>query len=100
MRLGAYLFALWVERCDGHVEKAAYRQVIAEITGHREAVEVKSLGTFFHLIDPTDPRGQFCDFGESYTNALYAGTPEELRLAEAAKAEVAVDAFRGPDGQA
>lgn len=85
----------------GHVENPTYEQVITETTGHREAVKVEYdpavtdyatlLDTFFHLIDPTDPRGQFCDFGESYTTAVYAGTPEELRLAEAEKAEVAVE---------
>lgn len=83
----------------GHVENPTYEQVITETTGHREAVRVEYdpavtdyatlLDTFFHLIDPTDPRGQFCDFGESYTTAVYAGSPEELQLAEAEKAEVA-----------
>lgn len=83
----------------GHVENPTYEQVITETTGHREAVKVeydpavtsyeKLLDTFFHLIDPIETRGQFCDFGESYTTAVYAGTAEEMTLAEAEKAEVA-----------
>jgi peptide-methionine (S)-S-oxide reductase len=83
----------------GHVENPTYQQVITETTAHREAVKVEYdpavtdyatlLDTFFHLIDPTDPHGQFCDFGESYTTAVYAGSPEELQLAEAEKMEVA-----------
>lgn len=83
----------------GRVENPTYEQVITETTGHREAVKIvydpavtsyeKLLDTFFHLIDPIETRGQFCDFGESYTTAVYAGTEEELALAEAEKAEVA-----------
>ena len=83
----------------GHVDNPTYEQVVTETTGHREAVMVEYdpsvtsyetlLDTFFHLIDPIDPRGQFCDFGESYTTAIYAGTEDELKLAEAEKAQTA-----------
>lgn len=83
----------------GHVENPTYEQVVTETTGHREAVMVEYdpavtdyatlLDTFFHLIDPIDTRGQFCDFGESYTTAVYAGTEDELKLAEAEKTQVA-----------
>jgi peptide-methionine (S)-S-oxide reductase len=80
----------------GHVDNPTYEQVVTETTGHREAVLVEYdpavtsyetlLDTFFHLIDPIETRGQFCDFGESYTTAVYAGSEEELKLAEAEKA--------------
>lgn len=83
----------------GHVDNPTYEQVVTETTGHREAVQVeydpsvtsyeKLLDTFFHLIDPIETRGQFCDFGESYTTAVYAGSDVELKLAEAEKAQVA-----------
>lgn len=83
----------------GHVDNPTYEQVVTETTGHREAVRIEYdpavtdyatlLDTFFHLIDPIETRGQFCDFGESYTTAVYAGTAEELALAEAEKAQVA-----------
>ena len=88
----------------GHVDNPTYDQVVTETTGHREAVMVEYdpavtdyatlLDTFFHLIDPTDPRGQFCDFGESYTTAVYAGSAEELKMAEAEKAQSAQELGR------
>ncbi|MDB5505465.1 MAG: peptide methionine sulfoxide reductase [Devosia sp.] len=83
----------------GTVDNPTYEQVVTETTGHREAVMVTYdpsvtsyetlLETYFHLIDPIEANGQFCDFGESYTTAIYAGTPEELQQAEAEKAKVA-----------
>jgi peptide-methionine (S)-S-oxide reductase len=85
----------------GHVVNPTYDQVITETTGHREAVLVEYdpsvtsyatlLDTYFHLIDPTQTDGAFCDRGESYTSAIYAGTEEELKLAEAEKAETAAE---------
>jgi peptide-methionine (S)-S-oxide reductase len=88
----------------GHVENPTYEQVVTETTGHREAVKVEYdpsvtsyetlLDTFFHLIDPIESRGQFCDFGESYTTAVYAGSDAELALAEAEKAQVAEELGR------
>jgi peptide-methionine (S)-S-oxide reductase len=72
-----------------------YEQVVTETTGHREAVKIvydpsvtsyeKLVDTFFHLIDPIETRGQFCDFGESYTTAIYAGNDTELKEAEAGR---------------
>ncbi len=83
----------------GHVPNPTYEQVVTETTGHREAVMVeydpsvtsyeKLVDTFFHLIDPIETRGQFCDYGESYTTAIYAGSVDELALAEAQKAATA-----------
>lgn len=79
----------------GHVDNPTYEQVVTETTGHREAVKIvydpsvtsyeKLVDTFFHLIDPIETRGQFCDYGESYTTAIYAGTDAELKTAEAGK---------------
>ncbi|OEO30294.1 peptide-methionine (S)-S-oxide reductase [Devosia insulae DS-56] len=79
----------------GHVDNPSYEQVVTETTGHREAVKIvydptvtsydKLVDTFFHLIDPIETRGQFCDYGESYTTAIYAGTDAELKVAEAGK---------------
>ena len=83
----------------GHVDNPTYEQVVTENTGHREAVKIvydpsvtsydKLVDTFFHLIDPIEARGQFCDFGESYTTAIYAGNDTELKEAEAGKAATA-----------
>jgi len=85
----------------GHVKNPTYEQVVTETTGHREAVMVEYdpsvtsyetlVDTFFHLIDPIETRGQFCDFGESYTTAIYAGSGEELQAAQAAKDAVAAE---------
>lgn len=85
----------------GHVKNPTYEQVVTETTGHREAVMVEYdpsvtsyetlVDTFFHLIDPIETRGQFCDFGESYTTAIYAGSGEELKAAQAAKDAVAAE---------
>jgi peptide-methionine (S)-S-oxide reductase len=85
----------------GHVNNPSYEQVVTETTGHREAVRVeydpsvtsyeKLVDTFFHLIDPIEARGQFCDFGESYTTAIYAGSDVELKEAQSAKDQVAED---------
>jgi len=85
----------------GHVKNPTYAEVVTETTGHREAVRVEYdpsvtsyeqlVDTFFHFIDPIEARGQFCDFGESYTSAIYVGSDEEKKVAEAEKAQVAKD---------
>ncbi|WP_421759529.1 peptide-methionine (S)-S-oxide reductase MsrA [Devosia sp.] len=83
----------------GHVDHPTYEQVVTETTGHREAVKIvydpaitsydKLVDTFFHVIDPMEKNGQFCDFGESYTTAVYVGSEAEMKVAEAEKADVA-----------
>ncbi len=47
------------------------------------------VNAFFHHIDPTDPRGQICDFGPSYRTAVFAADPSETQAAQAVKAQVA-----------
>lgn len=66
--------------------------------GHLEAVRVtydpakvsyaQLVDGFFHRIDPTDARGQFCDYGPSYRTAVFTASAEERRTAEAVKARV------------
>ena len=82
----------------GTVENPTYRQVTAGGTGHREAVQVRYdpeqvsyerlLHIFWRSVDPTDGGGQFCDRGESYQSAIFAGNEEERRLAEASRARL------------
>lgn len=82
----------------GHVANPSYRQVSAGGTGHIEAVRVvydpRRVGyaalvdRFFRTIDPLDGGGQFCDRGDQYRSAIFVRTPEERRIAEAAKARV------------
>ena len=72
-----------------------YEQVSADITGHREAVQIyfdpstvsyaMLLDVFWRSVDPTDRGGQFCDRGRSYTTAIFANSPEQNGLAEDSK---------------
>ena len=79
----------------GTVANPGYKQVTEGGTGHREAVQIRYdpkqvsyerlLHIFWRSVDPTDGGGQFCDRGESYQTAIFAGNEEERRLAEASK---------------
>lgn len=81
----------------GRTKNPTYKQVTGGNTGHYEAVQIEYdpsvvsrdqlLNLFFRSIDPTDGGGQFCDRGESYRTAIFAGTPAERQAAEAAKAD-------------
>ncbi|MEM6464148.1 MAG: peptide-methionine (S)-S-oxide reductase MsrA [Pseudomonadota bacterium] len=81
----------------GHLENPTYRDVVSETTGHREAVKISFdptkvtyatlLDVFFRSVDPTDPGGQFCDRGESYSTAIFALDDRQRELAIAASAE-------------
>ncbi len=83
----------------GHVKNPTYQDVTSEQSGHLEAVKIeydstktdyaKLLDAYWHSTDPTDPIGQFCDKGESYTPAIFVMNPEEKALAEKTKADVA-----------
>ncbi len=65
---------------------------------HREAVQItydpnqvtykRLLHVFWRSVDPTDPGGQFCDRGHSYTTAVYAVDDEQKKQAEASKVEL------------
>jgi peptide-methionine (S)-S-oxide reductase len=83
----------------GKTANPTYKQVTAGGTGHLEVVQVtfdpkkvsyqKLVDHFWRTIDPYDAGGQFCDRGESYTTALFTHSPEQRRVAEASKAELA-----------
>lgn len=67
--------------------------------GHVEAVEIvydpkkisydDLLAVFWRQIDPTDAGGQFGDRGHAYSTAIFYLDPEQQRLAEASKLELA-----------
>jgi len=88
----------------GHVPNPTYEQVVTETTGHREAVRVtydptvtsyeKLLDAYWHMTDPTDGAGQFCDYGESYTPGLFPLDQAQYDAAAAGKAEVAKELGR------
>ena len=82
----------------GTVDEPTYRQVTRGDTGHYEAVKVSYDPTrvsyeelvdyFFHTIDPTDPRGQFCDKGPSYRTAVFVSSPDERQIVESEIASI------------
>lgn len=86
----------------GTVANPNYRQVVGGGTGHLEVVQIafdpakvsyqRLVDIFFRTVDPLDPTGQFCDKGDMYRTAIFAHTPEQQRVAEAAKA--AIDASK------
>lgn len=77
----------------GTVVNPTYKQVSHEKTGHYEAVKVTYdpdkvsydalVDYYFHHIDPTDAKGQFCDKGESYRSAVFVANPDQREVAEA-----------------
>ncbi len=80
----------------GHVAHPTYEDVGTETTGHLESIEIafdpakityaQLVERYWHLIDPTDAGGAFCDRGASYHSAIFVSTPEQRRIAEASKA--------------
>lgn len=82
----------------GHVPNPTYEEVTTETTGHREAVKLvfdpavtsyaKLLDTYWHLTDPTQSDGQFCDRGDSYRPGLFPLDQAQFDEATASKAEV------------
>lgn len=70
------------ERHEGHLESVRVTYDPSK-TSYAQLVDY-----FFHHIDPTDDRGQICDFGASYRTALFVATPEERKIAETVKARV------------
>lgn len=79
----------------GILRDPSYKQVVAGGTGHLEAVQIhfdpkivsfeKLVDVFWHSVDPTDAGGQFCDRGASYATAIFANSPEQLKIAENSK---------------
>ncbi|MGH7477030.1 MAG: peptide-methionine (S)-S-oxide reductase MsrA [Longimicrobiales bacterium] len=79
----------------GHRPKPTYEQVVAGVTGHAEAVQVRYdprrigyealLDIFWRNIDPTTAAGQFCDIGAQYRPAIFYHDEEQRRLAEASR---------------
>ena len=67
-----------VEAGNGYVEAVQVTFDPARIT-YRQLVD-----RFWRTIDPTDPRGQFCDTGPAYGTAVFA-TPVQKPVAEASR---------------
>ena len=75
----------------GTTRNPTYESVSSGGTGHREAVEIvydpqqisfaQLIDVFWHNVDPTNAAGQFCDFGDQYTTAIFYHDAEQRRLA-------------------
>ena len=82
---------------DGEGENPTYEDHSAR--GFREVVRIpydpervsyeRLVEIFFKSVDPTDDGGQFCDRGHSYTTAIYAGSAEEMAIANRVKERLA-----------
>jgi len=80
----------------GHVAHPTYDEVSTETTGHLESVKVtydpqkisyaNLVQRYWHVIDPTDSGGAFCDRGPSYHSAVFVASPEQRRVVEASEA--------------
>ena len=83
----------------GREENPTYRQVSSGETTHREAIEVtfdpakvsydKLLEIFWHNIDPIQQDGQFHDFGDQYTTAIFYTSEPQRLAAEKSKVQLA-----------
>ena len=88
----------------GTLRNPTYKDVSRGGTGHYEAVEItydpsvisyaEILDLFLRSVDPTDAGGQFCDRGDSYRTAIFAGNAEERRIARAAIAKAQAELGR------
>jgi peptide-methionine (S)-S-oxide reductase len=86
----------------GALANPTYDQVSTETTGHLESVKVTFdsakisyaalVERYWHMIDPTDDGGAFCDRGASYHSAIFVSGPDQRRIAEASRAALE----RGP----
>jgi peptide-methionine (S)-S-oxide reductase len=80
----------------GHKQNPTYKEVSRGGTGHTEALQIvydpgkvsyeELLDVFWHNIDPTDPRGQFCDKGSQYRSEIFYHDEEQKKLASRSKA--------------
>lgn len=91
----------------GDYANPTYNEVCSGQTGHFEAIDIlydpqkiaypKLLERFWQQIDPTDSEGQFADRGSQYQSVIFYHDPEQKRLAEESKAQLAVSGrFQGP----
>jgi methionine-S-sulfoxide reductase len=84
--------------CGGTEPNPTYKLVTSEKTNYRESIEVtydpakisyqQLLDIYWRQIDPTQADGQFTDIGPSYRAAIFYGSAEEKKIAEASKEEL------------
>ena len=76
----------------GDTPNHTYEQVSHTETGHYEAVQISFDDTkvslkdlveyYWRTVDPTDPKGQFCDKGSSYRTALFYQSEAQKQVFE------------------
>lgn len=90
----------------GHTKNPTYKEVTYKDTGHYEALKVtydpkkvsyeKLVHYFWRTVDPTDPKGQFCDKGASYRTAIFVMNESQKEIATASlKAEQETGPLKG-----
>uniref|UniRef100_A0A0G4FPD0 peptide-methionine (S)-S-oxide reductase n=1 Tax=Chromera velia CCMP2878 TaxID=1169474 RepID=A0A0G4FPD0_9ALVE len=89
----------------GTVAFPSYKEVCRGRTGHKESVLVvfdpkvisydALVDRFFHSIDPTDPRGQFCDKGASYRSAVFYLDDAQRQAAWESRKALEKEALKG-----
>jgi peptide-methionine (S)-S-oxide reductase len=85
--------------CGGTEPNPTYELVGSERTGYRESIEItydpakvsydQLLDVYWKQIDPTQADGQFTDIGPSYRAAIFYGTDDERKIADASKEKLA-----------
>ena len=85
--------------CGGTEPNPTYELVGSEKTNYRESIEIvydpakisyeQLLDIYWKQIDPTQSDGQFTDIGPSYRAAIFYGSEEEKKVAEASKEKLA-----------
>jgi len=85
--------------CGGTEPNPTYELVSSEKTGYRESIEItydpakisyeQLLDIYWKQINPTQADGQFTDIGPSYRAAIFYGTDDEKKIAEASKEKLA-----------
>jgi methionine-S-sulfoxide reductase len=79
----------------GSEPNPTYELVSSEKTGYRESIQItydpakisydQLLDIYWRQIDPTQADGQFTDIGPSYRAAIFYGSDQEKKIAEASK---------------
>jgi methionine-S-sulfoxide reductase len=85
--------------CGGTEPNPTYELVSSEKTRHRESIEItydpakisyaQLLDIYWRQIDPSQADGQFTDIGPSYRAAIFYGSDDERKIAEASKEKLA-----------
>jgi len=82
----------------GQVDNPTYKQVSAGKTGHTEAVQIvydpqrvtyeKLLDVYWRNIDPTNAKGQFCDYGSQYRSEIFYHDAAQQQAASKSKTQL------------